>query len=509
MTLQNGSINQRLYALILRSDIMKKKAVSLLLTLALVFALAIPALAVDESQQYLFELRPADGGGGASVKVGDEFTLEFYLTRLDLDENEMYTLYAMQNEVQYNTEYLDLVGVELIEDFGGSRVNYINRSDGVHRRILINSGSNGMGEYAAHMLVAKMTFKALRDGEPAVTNESAAVATPTGSDHYMSVAKNVTVTIGDGENAEPETYTITIYSPTGGTITASPSGPAQAGAVINLGISLQSGYSVSLWSVTGADGSDVHKAGTVNTSFTMPEQNVTVTVQLNYTAPGAGGGGLGGGATTAPEREIAIDDDETPLAAPDTPRFDDVGTDYWAYIFIEYLAKLGFVNGKTDALYYPEDTITRGEFITILARMSGENMPGYGGEFSDVAGPDFYSGAVSWGYASGIVQGTSATTFSPDEKVLRQDIAVMTARYAAYKGYGFGTVNEPVEFTDAGKTADYAAEAVNSMQQANIISGYGDGSFNPTGNATRAEAAKILALVHHAMYPDLLADHYG
>ncbi|NLB29602.1 MAG: hypothetical protein GX823_05195, partial [Clostridiales bacterium] len=153
---------------------MKKKAVSLLLTLGLIFALAIPALAVDESQQYLFELRPADGGGGASVKVGDEFTLEFYLTRLDLDENETYTLYAMQNEVQYNTEYLDLVGVELIEDFGGSRVNYINRSDGVHRRILINSGSNGMGEYAAHMLVAKMTFKALRDGEPAVTNESAA-----------------------------------------------------------------------------------------------------------------------------------------------------------------------------------------------------------------------------------------------------------------------------------------------------------------------------------------------
>ena len=399
----------------------KRRITSLILILAITLSFSAAVLAVDESQNFLFRLRSSEQSDSVSIEQGKEFTLEFRLMRTDLEESELYTLYAMQNEVEYNTEYLELLSVEITEDFGGSGiVSYLDRSDRTHRRILINSGTNGMGEYAANLLVAKIMFRALKDGVTPVTNENTKMINRSGTDTYLSDTSNVTVTIG----------------------------------------------------IAG------------------PEPNP---------GPGTGGG------TVSPDREITIDDDDTPLTAPGIPRFSDVSAEHWAYAFIEYLAELGFVNGKTVTLYYPGDTITRGEFITILARMSGENMPDYSGEFNDVSASDYYAGAVSWGFVSGIIKGTSKTTFSPKAKISRQDIAVMIARYTEYMGYSFGIVNEPTEFTDAAEIAEYAEYAVSSMHRANIINGYGDGSFKPRGNATRAEAAKLLALLHHAMYPDLLS----
>ena len=229
----------------------------------------------------------------------------------------------------------------------------------------------------------------------------------------------------------------------------------------------------------------------------------------NGTGGNTGGGNNGGGVTqviVVPD-DITIGDDKTPLGTLDNPRFDDVNADHWAFSYIEYLAELGFVNGKTAKLFYPSDNISRAEFVTILARMSGENLPTYSAKstpFSDIDGSAYYAAAVAWAYDSGVVNGTSATTFTPDAKVTRQDIAVMIVRYAAYKGFSFGAVNELREFTDNDAIAEYASDAVASMQRANIINGYTDGSFKPTGNATRAETAKMLALIHNAMFPGLL-----
>ncbi|MDR0819311.1 MAG: S-layer homology domain-containing protein [Oscillospiraceae bacterium] len=214
-----------------------------------------------------------------------------------------------------------------------------------------------------------------------------------------------------------------------------------------------------------------------------------------------GGNGSGGLIGIKPEDEAEFNLAETPVPGVDTPRFRDVGFDHWALAYVEYMARLGFVKGKTSEEYYcPSDPITRAEFVTILSRMSGEIMPDdYGAEFEDVDSGMYYAAPVKWAADAGITLGSGASAFSPDAPISREQIAAMIVRYAEYKNYAFVQINTPKDFADSGSITSYAKNYVEIMQQANIINGYEDESFRPTGNATRAETAKILALIHYSV----------
>lgn len=177
-----------------------------------------------------------------------------------------------------------------------------------------------------------------------------------------------------------------------------------------------------------------------------------------------------------------------------TTHFSDVPTTHWAFEHIEYLYSQGLITGKTTTLFAPEAPITRAEVITILARMSGENLAGYNSGFSDVAANAYYAGAVTWGVRAGITNGTTATTFSPNEPITREQIAAMIYRYAEYRGYNFTYTQSAINFTDQSNISAYAFNAVYSMQRAGIIDGYANGAWLPQGYASRAEAAKMLAL---------------
>ncbi|HYE69255.1 MAG TPA: S-layer homology domain-containing protein, partial [Anaerovoracaceae bacterium] len=86
--------------------------------------------------------------------------------------------------------------------------------------------------------------------------------------------------------------------------------------------------------------------------------------------------------------------------------------------------------------------------------------------------------------------------FKPNDSITRQDIAVMISRYATKVAkYDLPKTNTKVTFTDSSGIASYASEAVTSIQQAGIISGGSDGGFAPTANATRAQTAKMIALL--------------
>ena len=177
--------------------------------------------------------------------------------------------------------------------------------------------------------------------------------------------------------------------------------------------------------------------------------------------------------------------------------FTDVPSSHWAYQYVEYLARRGYVKGKSATLYAPNDPITRAEFVTILARMEGAAETDYSGPFTDVVSGSYYAGAVDWAVKAGVTVGTSATTFSPNRTISRQEIAAMLARYVTYKLVTLVAYNQPISFSDEAQIAAYAKEYVKNMQTADVINGYPDGSFKPLNNATRAEAAKMLALVHY------------
>ena len=99
---------------------MKKRILSVALALALILVMTVPSLAVDTSQEYAFVLTEETQGQNVSVGAGEEFVIEFRLIRTDIGEDETYELYVMQNEVYYDTDYLELTDAELVEDFGGN-----------------------------------------------------------------------------------------------------------------------------------------------------------------------------------------------------------------------------------------------------------------------------------------------------------------------------------------------------------------------------------------------------
>ncbi len=172
----------------------------------------------------------------------------------------------------------------------------------------------------------------------------------------------------------------------------------------------------------------------------------------------------------------------------------------WYTDYVSYLAARGIIGGTGDGKFSPDASITRAQFVTILARMSGDELSGYtASSFSDVATTDWYFAAVQWAYKNGVASGSDGK-FNPNATITRQDIAVMLARYAdEVASYTLPKTNSTVTFTDSAMISSYASDAVTAMQQAGFISGNSDGSFAPTANATRAQAAKMIAVLLQSM----------
>lgn len=171
----------------------------------------------------------------------------------------------------------------------------------------------------------------------------------------------------------------------------------------------------------------------------------------------------------------------------------------WYAENVNFLAARGILNGS-NGKFNPSSDITRAEFVTILANLSGADLSTYtGSSFTDVDEAQWFSGAVQWAYENGIATGTNGK-FNPNANMTRQDMAVMIARYAEKTAnYTLPETKEAILFTDSTEIASYASDAVASMQQADIISGNADGSFAPADNANRAQAAKMIALLLQGM----------
>ena len=180
------------------------------------------------------------------------------------------------------------------------------------------------------------------------------------------------------------------------------------------------------------------------------------------------------------------------------PVFTDVPAGIWYYDSVYDLVGRGIVHGMTKTTFAPNDNITRAQFAKILAAASGENLTQYGGQsiFVDVRDTDWFAPYVRWAYANGIVKGMSATEFAPNKKITREQMAAMICRYASYKGIDLPKINARLTFKDDSSIGGWAKDNVYAMQQAGIINGYADGNgyvFKPKGDATRAEAARMVS----------------
>ncbi|MBQ7036821.1 MAG: S-layer homology domain-containing protein [Clostridia bacterium] len=158
----------------------------------------------------------------------------------------------------------------------------------------------------------------------------------------------------------------------------------------------------------------------------------------------------------------------------------------WAYNAIATLEAKGIVNRVSENWYGPERNITRGDYAMFLVRTLGLTVAP-GENFVDVDPKAEYAKELAVGRAAGIINGVGDNKFNPEAEVSRQDMMTMTSR--ALKLAGAADLSA---FADSGIIADYAQSHVAAMVADGLIKGNADGTINPLGNTTRAEAAVIM-----------------
>ena len=174
------------------------------------------------------------------------------------------------------------------------------------------------------------------------------------------------------------------------------------------------------------------------------------------------------------------------------PAFTDING-HWAKEHILFTVSRGLFSGTSNTTFSPNTTLTRGMFVTALGRLAGINPDSYKtGTFTDVKADAYYAPYVNWAAKTGVVSGTTSTTFAPDSNITREQMAVIMKNYADKMGYSIPKTLEAVTFADNAKISSWAKDAVKAMQQAGVLSGKMGNQFDPKGNAARAEAATVL-----------------
>ena len=189
---------------------------------------------------------------------------------------------------------------------------------------------------------------------------------------------------------------------------------------------------------------------------------------------------------------------EAPAPAP-CPRdatcpisqFTDAKTDAWYHDGVHWALETGLMKGVSDTAFAPGGTATRAMVVTMLWRLEGEPEAKAPAAFTDVTAGSWYEKAVNWAAASGVVTGTSATTFAPNDPVTREQLVTIMYRYAQYKNVEMSIDENILDFDDALTISPWAVEPFRWAVQEGIVTGMGDNKLSPKSNATRAQIATI------------------
>ncbi len=170
--------------------------------------------------------------------------------------------------------------------------------------------------------------------------------------------------------------------------------------------------------------------------------------------------------------------------------FSDVDAKAWYHEAIDYAVGNGLMNGMGDGTFAPNAEMTRAQLVTVLYRMAGSpSVEGIENPFKDVAENAWFVDAVLWAADNGIVNGTSADTFSPNAAATREQFVTILYRYTAGEAV---EDDKLADVPDADRISDYAREAMNWAVANGLIQGDDKGQVNPLNSATRAEIATLL-----------------
>lgn len=172
-----------------------------------------------------------------------------------------------------------------------------------------------------------------------------------------------------------------------------------------------------------------------------------------------------------------------------TETFCDLNTVSWAKEAICYLADKNVLNGRENGLFYPDDLVTREEFVKMITLALHILDDSAETGFTDVECGRWSYPYIASGVAAAIINGVSEQKFAPEAFITRQDMAVIVFRAAQCMKL---ELSGTAAFSDENEISDYAKNAVSHLAGTGIVNGVGNGLFAPKDAVTRAQAAKII-----------------
>jgi len=316
-----------------------------------------------------------------------------------------------------------------------------------------------------------------------------------------------------------------------------------ANSTVTVSAGTRSGYTFSGW--TSDSGVTFADASAEETTFTMPDNDVTVTANWTRSSGGSSGSSAkptypvsvsdkmeNGTVTVSPKNaakgdtvtitvkpdegyaldKITVTDkdgNELPLTdkgdgrytftmpsgkveigaafAPEieVSPFADVSTDAYYYEAVKWAVGKGITTGVGEDLFAPDGTCSRAQIVTFLWRAAGSPEPKTQSSFADVPADSYYAKAVAWAVENGVTTGTGEGRFSPDDPCSRSQAVTLLWRAMGQPAGGSAA------FTDV-PADSYFAEAVAWAAESNVTTGVGDDLFAPDGTCSRAQIVTFL-----------------
>lgn len=171
-------------------------------------------------------------------------------------------------------------------------------------------------------------------------------------------------------------------------------------------------------------------------------------------------------------------------------------TEHWAKNYIEYSVEQGYFFGTSDTEFSPDDPMTRGMFVAVLARYAekqgGVNLEDYKlTPFYDIAIEAYYTKAVLWAYENNIVKGITEYKFEPNSPITREQAATIFTRYLDL-GEDLPLDYEGV-YLDYSLISPWARNGVAAASSAGLFVGDNNNNFRPQDPITRAEMCVLMA----------------
>ena len=296
---------------------------------------------------------------------------------------------------------------------------------------------------------------------------SVQVPIPTGS-------STITVTMGEktyhlhltrsGGGGGERTYPPTILETEHGTVTVDPTHPRQ-GDPVTITAQPDEGYGVGEVTVTRSDGSEVELTENSDGTWGFPQPGESVTIAVTFRCDGG---------ELCPSAHLT-----------------DVELNAWYHEAVDYVVEHGIMAGVSATAFQPNGSLTRGQVVQILHNLEGKPEETAEAPFTDTAG-HWALEAIAWAAQNNVVAGYDDGTFGPEKLVTREEFAQMMYNYAKFKGYDLTAGGDLTQFPDAGAISDWAETALSWANGKGLINGHDNGTIDPQGNTTRAQAASIM-----------------